>query len=80
MKSKFLSIGFRDIIHGFIMAFATAFVTGIIATLESGLLPTIPELQKAGVYGLTVGLIYLSKKLVTNSNDEFLKKETVKNE
>jgi hypothetical protein len=50
-------------------------LTGLITTLDSGTLPTLAELKQAGIVGLTAGLSYLLKNLLTNSQDELMKKE-----
>lgn len=75
MKSKFLNLDIKDAINGFVVAFLSAALTGLVATLDSGALPTVAELKSAGVIGLTAGLSYLLKNILTNSNGELLKKE-----
>lgn len=75
MKSSFLNLNTQDLVKGFIVAFLSAALTGLVATLDSGALPSLVELKQAGVVGLTAGLSYLLKNLLTNSQDELLKKE-----
>jgi hypothetical protein len=75
MKSSFLNLNTQDLVKGFIVAFLSAALTGLVATLDSGALPSLVELKQAGVVGLTAGLSYLLKNLMTNSQDELLKKE-----
>ena len=75
MKSKFLNLDVKDAINGFIIAFLSAALTGIVTTLDSGVLPNVAELKQAGVIGLTAGLSYLLKNLVTNSKGDILKAE-----
>lgn len=75
MKSKFLSLDLKDALNGFLVAFLSAALTGIITTLDSGVLPTLSELKSAGIVGLTAGLSYLLKNLLTNSQGEILKKD-----
>jgi VIT1/CCC1 family predicted Fe2+/Mn2+ transporter len=75
MKSKFLNLDVKDAINGFIVAFLSAALTGIVTTLDSGVLPNVAELKQAGVIGLTAGLSYLLKNLVTNSKGDILKAE-----
>ena len=75
MKSNFLRLDTSDLVKGFVVAFLSASLTGLIATLDSGALPSLAELKQAGVVGLTAGLSYLLKNLLTNSQDELLKKE-----
>ena len=75
MKSSFLNLNTQDLVKGFIVAFLSAALTGLVATLDSGALPSLVELKQAGIVGLTAGLSYLLKNLLTNSQDELLKKE-----
>lgn len=75
MKSKFLSLDLKDALNGFLVAFLSAALTGLITTLDSGVLPTLSELKSAGIVGLTAGLSYLLKNLLTNSQGEILKKD-----
>ncbi len=75
MKSKFLNLDVKDAVNGFIVAFLSAALTGLITTLDSGVLPNVAELKQAGVIGLTAGLSYLLKNLVTNSKGDILKAE-----
>ena len=75
MKSKFLSLDTKDAINGFVVAFLGTALSTILATLESGALPTLAELRSAGIIGLTAGLSYLIKNVLTNSNGELIKGE-----
>jgi hypothetical protein len=75
MKSSFLRLNTSDLVKGFVVAFLSASLTGIINTLDSGALPLLSELKQAGIVGLTAGLSYLLKNLLTNSEDELMKKE-----
>ena len=75
MKSSFLKLDTQDLVKGFAVAFLSVGLTGLIATLDSGSLPTLTELKQAGIVGLTAGLSYLLKNLLTNSEDELMKKE-----
>ncbi len=75
MKSKFLNLDVKDAVNGFIVDFLSAALTGIVTTLDSGVLPNVAELKQAGVIGLTAGLSYLLKNLVTNSKGDILKAE-----
>ena len=75
MKSNFLNLDVKDAINRFIVAFLSAALTGIVTTLDSGILPNVTELKQAGVVGLTAGLSYLLKNLLTNSQGQVLKAE-----
>jgi len=73
--SNFLNLNIDDLVKGFIVAFLSTALTGLIATLDSGALPTLSELKSAGVVGLTAGISYLLKNLLTNSQGVILKKD-----
>lgn len=75
MKSNFLNLNAQDVVKGFVVAFLSAALTGLVATLDSGALPSVVELKQAAIVGLTAGLSYLLKNLLTNSQDELMKKE-----
>lgn len=75
MKSKFLSLDTKDAINGFVVAFLGTALSAVLVTLESGALPTLAELKSAGIIGLTAGLSYLIKNVLTNSNGELAKTE-----
>jgi len=66
--SNFLKINVADIIKGFIVAGFAAIGTALMPLLESGVLPTLAQLQSAGIIGLTAGIAYLLKNLLTNSD------------
>lgn len=67
-NSSFGKLNLRDLLNGFIVAFLTASLTGLITILDSGVLPTLAELKAAGLAGLVASLAYLLKNLVTNSS------------
>jgi VIT1/CCC1 family predicted Fe2+/Mn2+ transporter len=73
--SNFLNLNSQDLLKGFIVAFLSAALTGVVATLDSGVLPTLAELKSAAIVGLTAGLSYLLKNLLTNSQGVVLKKD-----
>jgi hypothetical protein len=73
--SNFLNLNFDDLVKGFIVAFLSTALTGVVATLDSGALPTLAELKSAGIVGLTAGISYLLKNLLTNSQGVVLKKD-----
>jgi hypothetical protein len=73
--SNFLNLNVDDLVKGFIVAFLSTALTGLISTLDSGALPTLAELKSAGIVGLTAGISYLLKNLLTNSQGVVLKKD-----
>lgn len=76
--SKKYSISWRDVAHGFITAFLSAALTGVMTCLGTGHLPTLPELQAQVLIGLSAGLAYLLKKFITNSEGKIGKPEQKK--
>jgi len=75
MKSKFLTIDTRDILHGFIMAFLTALLTGIIDILQKGAVFDWPSLKPVIIAGVSAALSYLLKCLLSNSHNQLLTRE-----
>ena len=73
--SNFFNLNVDDLVKGFIVAFLSTALTGVVATLDSGALPTLAELKSAGIVGLTAGISYLLKNLLTNSQGVVLKKD-----
>ena len=74
-KSSFCRINVRDLLHAFIITFLAAALTGVIESLDSGVLPTLAGLKKHAILGLTAGLSYVLKVFLENSKGEILKKE-----
>jgi VIT1/CCC1 family predicted Fe2+/Mn2+ transporter len=73
--SNFLNLNVDDLVKGFIVAFLSTALTGVVSTLDSGVLPTLAELKTAAIVGLTAGISYLLKNLLTNSQGVVLKKD-----
>jgi hypothetical protein len=75
-NSKFLTLGMNDFIKGILMAIGTAILTAIYPIIQSGVLPTWPELKVILLSGLAAGITYLLKNLLTNSNGNLAKLES----
>lgn len=73
--SNFLSLNWRDAVNGFVVAFFSTALVGIIETLDAGQLPSLEELKTAAIVGLTAGLSYLLKNLLTNASGQLFKKD-----
>ena len=79
--AKFLSVGTKDVIKGFILAVISAILTGMYTWIQQGTFPPdIVGWQSMGVVSLGSGLSYLLKNIFTNSHDQFLKAEPIPNE
>jgi hypothetical protein len=75
MKSKFLTIDLKDVTRGILIAFMTAFLTGIIEILDNGALFTWLGLKPILIAGVSAALSYLLKCLMTNSKDQMFTRE-----
>ena len=73
--SNFLNLNLDDLIKGFVVAFLSSALTGLIVILDNGALPNAVELKSALVVGITSGLSYLLKNLLTNSKGQIAKSE-----
>jgi hypothetical protein len=73
--SDLFKINLLDLGKGLLVAAIAAIGTALLPILESGALPTLANLQAAGIAGLTAGIAYLLKNLFTNSSGTLLKKE-----
>lgn len=64
-QSNFLSLNWKDLLKGFIVAAITAAVTGISQSLEAGSFPTVAQLKTSALVGLAAGISYLIKNFFT---------------
>lgn len=80
MKTKLYQLGKNDLIKGFIVAVLTVVLTGSLTSLQAGILPDIATIKALSITGLGAGVAYILKNLLTNSEDQFLKKEPKKDE
>lgn len=77
-NSKFLKINKKDLIRGIIITVTASLLGSLVTILESDEF-NYNMLKVAGISAIVAGISYLSKNLLTNSNDEFLKKENENN-
>ena len=75
MKSKFLTLDWKDLSRGLLIAFLTAVITGIINILDTGAVFTWITLRPVLIAGISAALSYLLKCLATNSQDQMFKHE-----
>jgi len=75
MKSKFLSLDWKDFSRGLLIAFLTAVLTGVINILDTGGLFNWVTLKPVLIAGVSAALSYLLKCLATNSQDQMFKRE-----
>jgi len=77
MKSKFLTLDWKDFSRGLLIAFLAAVITGIINILDTGAVFTWETIRPVLIAGISAALSYLLKCLMTNSNDVMFKREPV---
>lgn len=75
MKSKLFTIDSRDILHGLLMAFLTALLTGIIEMLEKGAVFDWTTIKPVLIAGISAALSYLLKSLASNSRNQLFTRE-----
>ena len=75
MKSKFLTLDWKDFSRGLLIAFLTAVLTGVINILDTGAVFTWVTIKPVLVAGISAALSYLLKCLATNSQDQMFKRE-----
>ena len=77
MKSKFLTLDWKDFSRGLLIAFLTAMLTGVINILDTSAVFTWVTLKPVLIAGISAALSYLLKCLATNSQDQMFKREPV---
>lgn len=77
MKSKFLTLDWKDFSRGLLIAFLTAILTGIINILDTGAVFTWVTIKPVLIAGVSAALSYLLKCLATNSQDQMFKREPI---
>jgi len=75
MKSKFLTLDWKDFSRGLLIAFLTAVLTGVINILDAGAAFTWVTMKPVLIAGVSAALSYLLKCLATNSQDQMFKRE-----
>ena len=73
MSSTYLSLNKKDFIKGLIMAVLTAVISVVYTSIESGALEF--NVKSIVISALSAALAYSMKNALTNSDDQFLKKE-----
>mgnify|MGYP001490765792 CR=1 FL=1 len=77
MKSKFLTLDWKDFSRGLLIAFLTAVLTGVINILDTGAVFTWGTIKPVLIAGISAALSYLLKCLATNSQDQMFRREPV---
>lgn len=75
MKSKFLTLSWKDFLRGLFIAFLTAVLTGVINILDAGAVFTWVTIKPVIIAGISAALSYFLKCLATNSQDVMFRRE-----
>lgn len=75
MKSKIFGINLKDIVKALVLAFLTAFLTGLYQLIQTGGVISWQTMQPILFTSVAAVLAYILKNFLTNSEDKFLKKE-----
>lgn len=73
--APFLSLNWKDVLRGFVVAFLTVVITGVSTSLNNQTLPNLTDIEHLCLLGLGAGFAYLIKNIFTNSDDQLMKKE-----
>lgn len=73
--SKFFNVNLADLGKAALMVAIITILTAFLPTFTSGDFPTFDAILAALKSGVTGGIAYLIKNLLTNSNGSFLTKE-----
>jgi len=73
MNSLFLTLNKRDYLKGLIVAVISAVITVIYSTIQTGTLTL--DWKAIATAALSAALAYITKNLLTNSDDKFLAKD-----
>ena len=76
MKSNFLSLGWKDILKGLVMAFLSALLTGIYQLFQTSSALNWITIKPVVFVAIGAMLSYLIKNFFTNSQDQLLTKES----
>lgn len=75
MKSKLFKLHIKDGIKGLLLAVITAILTGMYQIVQTGAMITSESFKPVLIASFGAAIAYVLKNWLTNSNDEFLKKE-----
>lgn len=73
--SSFLAINWADVGKGFLIAFLTVVVGGVLSFLNLGVFPSLSDLGSLAIAGLAAGIAYLAKNFLTNSENKLFSGE-----
>jgi len=78
MNSSLFTLNSKDWIKGLVIAILTAIITVVYNTIQTGAL--VLDWKAISIAAISAALAYITKNLLTNSDDQLLTKEPVKKE
>ena len=76
MNAKFLRINADDLVRGFVVAVLSSILSSAVVILQAGSVPNATQLKTIALVGVSAGVSYLAKNLLTNSDDKMFKAES----
>jgi len=76
MNSSLFTLNSKDWIKGLVIAVLTAVITVVYSTIQAGTL--MLDWKAISIAGISAALAYITKNLLTNSQDQLLTKEPTK--
>ena len=76
--SKFLTLNFRDLVHGTLIAFLTVFLGAVLKVTETNQFPLIADLKVYALTGVTAAVSYLIKNIFQNQMGQLFIPESKK--
>ena len=74
-QSNFLRLNLNDVLKSLLIALLSSFLVALYPVFQSGNFPSYENLKIAIIAAVSNAISYLLKNVLTNSNNEFLKKE-----
>ena len=76
-EAGLFSLGWKDVVKGFIMAIISALLTGVYTSINAGTFPPdVAGWKSMGIVALGAGVAYILKNWLSNSDGQFMKKES----
>lgn len=75
MNADFMRINVDDLLRGFVVAMMSSILSSAVVILQAGNLPNMTQVKMIALVGVSSGVSYLAKNLLTNSKDQMFKTE-----
>lgn len=73
MRSSLFTLNKADFVKGLVIAVLTAIISAVYTTIQTGVFTF--DWKALSIVALSAALAYITKNLLTNSNDQFLTKD-----